>query len=185
MNPIALLLLALSMSTDAFAVAICKGASLKNPRFFEALRMGLIFGLIEAITPLIGWLIGNIAASYVDIWGHWIAFALLVALGLHMLYEGLNPCREEIEKPTRHSFLKIALTAFGTSIDAMAVGVSLAFVEVNIFLAAGLIGLATTVMVTLGVMLGRVVGSLFGQKAEIMGGLTLIAVGAWILSGNL
>ncbi len=102
-----------------------------------------------------------------------------------MLFQGINPNREEIEKPSRHSFLKIALTAFCTSIDAMAVGVSLAFVEVSIFLAAGLIGLTTTVMVTLGVMLGRVVGSLFGQKAEIMGGLTLIAVGAWILSGNL
>lgn len=185
MNPIALLLLALSMSTDAFAVAIGKGASLKNPRFLEALRMGLIFGSIEAITPLIGWLIGNVAASYVDTWGHWIAFALLVALGLHMIYEGLNPSREEIEKPSRHSFLKIAIAAFGTSIDAMAVGVSLAFVEVSIFLAAGLIGVATTVMVTLGVMLGRAVGSLFGQKAEIIGGLTLIAVGGWILSGNL
>ncbi|WP_228735930.1 manganese efflux pump MntP family protein [Marinobacter sp. LV10MA510-1] len=128
---------------------------------------------------------GSITASYVDVWGHWIAFALFVALGVHILYEGLNPSREQIEKPSSHSFLKITLTAFGTSIDAMAVGISLAFVEMSIFLAAGLIGLATTVMVTLGVMLGRVVGSLFGQKAEIIGGLTLIAVGAWILSGNL
>lgn len=185
MNPIALLLLALSMSTDAFAVAICKGASLKNPRFVEALRIGLIFGLIEAITPLIGWSIGNVAAPYVDVWGRWIAFGLLVALGLHMLYGGLNPCTEEIEKPSRHSFFKITLAALCTSIDAMAVGVSLAFVEVSIFLAAGLIGLTTTVMVTLGVMLGRSMGSLFGRKAEIIGGLTLIAVGAWVLSGNL
>ena len=185
MNPIALLLLAFSMSTDAFAVAIGKGASLKNPRFFEALRMGLIFGSIEAITPLVGWLIGKVAASYVDAWGHWIAFTLLVGLGAHMLYESLSPSREEIEKPSRHSFLKIALAAFGTSIDAMAVGVSLAFVEVSIFLAAGLIGLATTVMVTLGVMVGRAVGSLFGQKAEVVGGLTLMAVGGWILSASL
>ena len=185
MNPIALLLLALSMSTDAFAVAICKGSSLNNSRFFEAFRMGLIFGLIETVTPLIGWSIGNIAAHHVNVWGHWIAFALLVALGLHMLYEGLNPSRKEIEQPSRHSFLKIALTAFGTSIDAMAVGASLAFVEVNIFLAAGLIGLATTVMVTLGVMLGRVAGAMFGHKAEVVGGLTLIVIGAWILSGSL
>lgn len=185
MNPIALLLLAFSMSTDAFAVAIGKGAGLKTPRILEALRMGLIFGSIEAITTLIGWLIGNVAASYVDAWGHWIAFVVLGVLGAHMLYEGLTPGTDEIEKPTRHSFLKIALTAFGTSIDAMAVGVSLAFVEVSIFLAAGLIGLATMVMVTLGVMLGRALGTLFGQKAEIIGGLTLITVGAWILSGNL
>ena len=98
MNPIALLLLAFSMSTDAFAVAIGKGASLKKPRFLEALRMGLIFGSVEAITPLIGWLIGNVAASYVDSWGHWVAFAVLVALGVHMLYEGLTPSREENRK---------------------------------------------------------------------------------------
>ena len=185
MNPIALLLLALSMSTDAFAAAIGKGASLKNPRFSEALRMGLIFGSIEAITPLIGWLIGNSAASYVEAWDHWIAFALLVALGLHMIFEGLKPRGEKTEIPSRHSFLKLALTAFGTSIDAMAVGVSLAFVDVNILLAAGLIGLATTVMVTFGVLLGRVVGSLFGHRAEIVGGLTLIVIGAWILADHL
>lgn len=185
MNPIALLLLALSMSTDAFAAAIGKGASLKNPRFPEALKMGLIFGSIEAVTPLIGWLIGNSATSYVEAWDHWIAFALLVALGLHMLYEGLKPSTEETETPHKLSFVKVALTAVGTSIDAMAVGVSLAFVDVNILLAAGLIGLSTAVMVTLGVMLGRAVGSLIGRRAEILGGLTLMAVGVWILSGHL
>lgn len=185
MNPVALLLLALSMSADAFSVAIGKGASLKNPRFSEALRMGLIFGIIEGITPIIGWLVGNSAASYVEAWDHWIAFILLVALGLHMLYEGLKSDDKKTEPAPRYSFFKTALTALGTSIDAMAVGISLAFIEVNILLAAGLIGLATTIMVTLGIMLGKVVGSLFGHKAEIMGGLTLIAIGTWILYNHL
>ncbi|MGE6324844.1 manganese efflux pump MntP family protein [Psychrobacter sp. NPDC078370] len=190
MNPIALLLLALSMSTDAFSVAISKGASLKNPRFIEAFRMGVIFGTIEAITPIIGWLIGHSATSFIDAsfieaWDHWVAFVILAALGLHMLYEGLKPSDEMAEAPSRHSFLKLAITAFGTSIDAMAVGVSLAFVKVNILLAAGLIGLATTVMVTLGVMLGKVLGSLIGHRAEIFGGVMLIAIGAWILFSHL
>ena len=190
MNPIALLLLALSMSTDAFSVAISKGASLKNPRFIEAFRMGVIFGTIEAITPIIGWLIGHSATSFIDAsfieaWDHWVAFVILAALGLHMLYEGLKPSDEMAEAPSRHSFLKLAITAFGTSIDAMAVGVSLAFVKVNILLAAGLIGLATTVMVTLGVMLGKVLGSLIGHRAEIFGGVMLIAIGAWILLSHL
>ena len=185
MNPIALLLLALAMSTDAFAAAIGKGASLNKPRLTEALRIGLIFGSIEAITPLIGWLIGKSASLYVEAWGHWIAFALLGALGLHMIHEGLKPGNEEAVKPSRQSFFKVALTAVGTSIDAMAVGVGLAFVDVNIWLAAGLIGLATTVMVTLGVMLGRVVGSVLGHRAEIFGGLVLIGVGAWIVTGHL
>ena len=190
MNPIALLLLALSMSTDAFSVAISKGTSLKNPRFTEAFRMGVIFGSIEAITPIIGWLIGHSATSFIDAsfieaWDHWVAFVILAALGLHMLYEGLKPSDEMAEAPSRHSFLKLAITAFGTSIDAMAVGVSLAFVKVNILLAAGLIGLATTVMVTLGVMLGKVLGSLIGHRAEIFGGVMLIAIGAWILLSHL
>jgi putative Mn2+ efflux pump MntP len=175
MNPIALLLLAFAMSTDAFAAAIGKGASLKSPRFLEALRMGLIFGSIEATTPLIGWLIGNSASSYVEAWDHWIAFSLLVALGLHMIHEGLKPDAEETGKPSRLSFFKVALTAIGTSIDAMA----------NIWLAAALIGLATTTMVTIGVMLGRAMGSVLGKKAEIFGGVTLIGVGAWILAGHL
>ena len=188
MNPIALLLLAFSMSTDAFSVAISKGASLKNPRFTEAFRMGVIFGTIEAITPIIGWLIGHSATSFIDAsfieaWDHWVAFVILFALGLHMLYEGMKPSDEAA--PSRHSFFKLALTAFGTSIDAMAVGVSLAFVKVNILLAAGLIGLATTVMVTLGVMLGKVLGSLIGHRAEVFGGVMLIAIGAWILLSHL
>jgi putative Mn2+ efflux pump MntP len=185
MNPIALLLLAFAMSTDAFAAAIGKGASLKNPRFPEALRIGLIFGLVETITPLIGWVIGKSASSYVEAWDHWIAFSLLLALGLHMIYEGLKPDEPGVEKPNTQSFFKLCLTAVGTSIDAMAVGVGLAFIDVNIWLAAALIGLATTVMVTLGVMLGRVVGSVLGHRAEIFGGLTLIAVGGWILSSHL
>lgn len=190
MNPLALLLLALSMSTDAFSVAISKGANLKNPRFTEALRIGLIFGTIEAITPIIGWVIGHSAASFVDAsfveaWDHWIAFTILVALGLHMLYEGLKPSNEKIEAPSKYSFFKLALTAFGTSIDAMAIGISLAFIEVNILVAASLIGLATTIMVTLGVMLGKVLGSLLGHKTEIFGGLMLIAIGGWILSNHL
>ncbi|ART79686.1 manganese efflux pump MntP [Oceanisphaera avium] len=190
MNAIALLLLAFSMSTDAFSVAIGKGASLKNPRFAEALRMGLIFGIIEAITPIIGWLIGHSAASFVDAafveaWDHWIAFTILAALGLHMLYESLKPNIEKKEAPSRHSFSKLVLTAFGTSVDAMAIGISLAFVDVNILIAAGLIGLATAVMVTLGVMLGKVFGSLLGHRTEIAGGLALIAIGAWILSNHL
>jgi manganese efflux pump family protein len=185
MNLFALLLLALAMSTDAFAAAIGKGASQKYPRFSDALKLGLIFGTIEAITPLIGWLIGKSAAAHVEAWDHWIAFTLLVALGLHMIYEGMKPVSEDEEQPNGQSFLKIALTAVGTSIDAMAVGVGLAFINVNILLAAGLIGLATTIMVTLGVMLGRIVGSVLGHRAEIFGGLTLIGVGGWILTSHL
>jgi manganese efflux pump family protein len=179
-------LIALAMSTDAFAAAISKGAALKKPKLSEALRTGLIFGVIEAITPLIGWAIATFtiktfASHYITDWDHWIAFTLLLALGIHMIYEGLQPAEPEEEKPTSHSFYILALTAVATSIDAMAVGVSLAFMEVNIFITAAAIGFATFTMVTIGVMLGRVLGLMFGKRSEIVGGLVLIAIGSYIL----
>ncbi|MCF8980159.1 MULTISPECIES: manganese efflux pump MntP [Pseudomonas] len=185
MNPISLIFLALAMSTDAFAAALGKGASLHKPRFIEAVRTGLIFGVIEAITPIIGWSIGQVATRFVESWDHWIAFALLLALGLHMIYNGLKHDDEEEEKPGQHSFLILAVTAFATSIDALAVGVGLAFVDVNILVAAAAIGLATTVMVTIGVMLGRALGTVVGKRAEIVGGVVLMLVGATILYEHL
>lgn len=184
-NPISLIFLALAMSTDAFVAAIGKGASLHKPRFREALRTGLIFGIIEAITPVIGWGIGQVATQYVERWDHWIAFTLLVLLGLHMVYNGLKHEEAEDEKPNQHSFLILAVTAFATSIDALAVGVGLAFVDVNILVAALAIGTATTVMVTAGVMLGRVLGNVVGKRAEIIGGIVLMLVGATILYEHL
>ncbi|WP_122872336.1 manganese efflux pump MntP [Pseudomonas viridiflava] len=185
MNPISLIFLALAMSTDAFAAALGKGASLHKPRFIEAVRTGLIFGVIEAITPIIGWSIGQVATRFVESWDHWIAFVLLLALGLHMIYNGLKHDDEEEEKPSQHSFLILAVTAFATSIDALAVGVGLAFVDVNILVAAAAIGLATTVMVTIGVMLGRALGTVVGKRAEIVGGVVLMLVGATILYEHL
>lgn len=184
-NPISLIFLALAMSTDAFAAALGKGASLHKPRFIEAVRTGLIFGVIEAITPIIGWSIGQVATRFVESWDHWIAFVLLLVLGLHMIYNGLKHDDEEEEKPGQHSFLILAITAFATSIDALAVGVGLAFVDVNILVAAAAIGLATTVMVTIGVLLGRALGTVVGKRAEIVGGVVLMLVGATILYEHL
>jgi putative Mn2+ efflux pump MntP len=188
MNFISTLALALAMSTDAFAAAIGKGTALQKPRWSEALRTGAIFGCIEALTPLVGWALGMTAVSFVKQWDHWIAFVLLGALGLHMIWNGVKPDDEEAEpedKPSRHSFIGLALTGFATSIDAMAVGVGLAFVDVNIVAVAAAIGCATFVMVTLGVMLGRVLGAVVGKRAEVIGGVVLILVGAAILYEHL
>ncbi len=150
------------------------------------MRTGLIFGAIETITPVIGWGIGQVAARFAESWDHWIAFTLLLVLGLHMIYNGIkHDDDEEQEKPGQHSFWILAVTAFATSIDALAVGVGLAFVDVNIVVAALAIGLATTVMVTIGVMLGRVLGTMVGKRAEIIGGIVLIVVGATILYEHL
>ena len=173
------------MSTDAFAAAIGKGAALQKPKLLEALRTGLIFGIIEALTPLIGWNIGKGASHYVAAWDHWIAFTLLLILGLHMIYEGMKVDEDVEEKPTHHSFMVLAITALATSIDAMAVGVGLAFINVNILATAAAIGFATFTMVTIGVMLGRVLGMIVGKRAEILGGVILIGIGSYILYEHL
>lgn len=182
MSILQILVIAFAMSTDAFVAAIGKGAALYKPRFSEALKTGAIFGTIEALTPLIGWGIGIAAVQFVAAFDHWIAFTLLLFLGIHMIHAGFTGDHEEPEsRPQKHSRRVLALTAVATSIDALAVGVSMAFVQVNILLAALAIGLATFTMVTIGVMLGRTIGTALGRKAEILGGLVLIAIGVSIV----
>lgn len=185
MNFTSIALIALAMSTDAFAAAISKGARLHKPKLMEALRIGLIFGVIESITPIIGWGVGSVANQFVASWDHWIAFTLLAVLGLYMVYEGTQVSVEIEDKPTKHSFIVLAVTAFATSIDAMAVGVSLAFVNVNIEVMAAAIGFTTFIMVTIGVMLGRAMGQLVGKRSEIVGGIILIGIGSYILYKHL
>ena len=188
MHPISIFLLGIAMSSDAFAAAVGKGAAMHKPRFPEALRAGVIFGSIEGLTPVIGWLLGLAAAKYITAWDHWIAFTVLGLLGLHMIYIGLKPESEHGATGAtqrKDSFWSLAATGLATSIDAMAVGVGLAFLDVNIAVVALVIGLTTLVMVTLGIMLGRVLGSLAGKRAEIVGGLMLIGIGAAILYEHL
>lgn len=180
-----MLLIGFAMSTDAFAAAIGKGAAMRRPVFRDALRAGLIFGVIEALTPVIGWAIGRVALDHVRAYDHWIAFGLLGALGLHMIINGLRP-EDEGEDGTRPgSFWQLALTGFATSIDAMAVGIGLAFLDVNIGVMAAIIGLCTLTMVTAGIMLGRMLGSLIGKRAETIGGVILILIGSTILYEHL
>lgn len=185
MNFISTTLIALAMSTDAFAAAVGKGAALHKPQLREALRTGLIFGVIEALTPVVGWALGQVAAPYVSAWDHWIAFFLLSALGLRMIKEGMAVPVIEVSKPSSHSFWILAITGFATSIDAMVVGVGLAFMDANIVVTAAAIGLATFTMVTIGVMLGRVLGLVAGKRAELMGGVILIGIGCLILYEHL
>ena len=187
MNLVSTALLAFAMSTDAFAAAIGKGASLHKPRLSEALRTGLIFGVIETITPVIGWVLGLAAARYVVAWDHWIAFTLLAGLGAMMIRNGLRKTgdAEHAENaPRRHSFWLLALTAVATSIDAMAVGVGLAFIDVDILPTAAAIGLAT-MHGDRRRHAGSLLGAMAGRRAEILGGVLLIAIGSFILHEHL
>ncbi len=181
MNLSATLLLAFGMSMDAFAASMGKGATLHKPKFSEALRTGLIFGAIETLTPLIGWGLGMLASQFVLEWNHWIAFILLTFLGGRMVIEGIRNDVDEDEPVHRHGFWLLVTTAIATSLDAMAVGVGLAFLQVNIIATALAIGCATLIMSTLGMMIGRFIGPLLGKRAEILGGIVLIGIGAQIM----
>ncbi|MGN7725936.1 manganese efflux pump MntP [Luteimonas sp. 22616] len=186
MSLLSIFLIGIAMSTDAFAAAVGKGATMRNPRLPEALRAGLIFGTIEGLTPVIGWALGSAASRYITAWDHWIAFTLLAALGAHMIHAGLQPQNDDDDDaPRRYGFWALATTGFATSIDAMAVGVGLAFLDAEIAVVAIVIGLTTLVMVTLGIMVGHRLGGLAGKRAEIGGGVLLILIGLAILYEHL
>lgn len=183
MSPVTIGVLAVSMSVDAFIASLGKGATGPRPSFATALRTGAIFGLIEALTPLIGWSAGVAASQYIALVDHWIAFSLLAAVGGHMLFQALAAPADR--PPAPPSLWATVVTALGTSIDAMAVGVSLAFLEVNILIIAAVIGVTTMAMSAAGLCAGRALGQRFGRIAEGFGGCALMGLGAMILFQHL
>lgn len=185
MNMYATLILAFAMSMDAFAASIGKGATLERPGFKEALRTGAIFGAVEAITPLIGWVMGITASKYIMEWDHWVAFTLLVILGGRMVIEGFSKKTQSCAAQHKHGFWLLVTTAIATSLDAMAVGVGLAFLQVNIVATSLTIGAATLIMASSGVLLGRFLGPMMGKWAEVLGGVVLVGVGCNILVEHL
>ncbi|WP_291838386.1 manganese efflux pump MntP family protein, partial [Brevundimonas sp.] len=148
---------------------------------------GQVFGVIEAITPLIGWSLGLIAAGFVEQVDHWIAFGLLGAVGAKMLWEAFQPVDDEDggARAARNGVLALVATAIGTSIDAAAVGVGLAFIGANIWIIAASIGFTTFVATTIGMLIGKAVGARMGKAAEFLGGVALIVIGASILAEHM
>ena len=190
MSPAAIAILSVSMSADAFAAAIGRGAQ-HRPTVPQALRSGLVFGVIEAITPLIGFALGVAAADMVEQIDHWIAFGLLGAVGAKMIWEALKRDEQELEadnaagKAASRGLLALIATAVGTSIDAGAVGVGLALLDANIWLIAGCIGFTTFALATLGLLVGKAAGVRLGKIVELVGGVALIALGLKILLEHL
>lgn len=185
MSPSSIVLLAFGMSIDALIAAAGRGVTIRRPGLAESLRTGLVFGVVEAVTPLVGWALGVAASAYVAQVDHWVAFGLLSAVGLRMIYHAAQRDPDEPPSPAQRSFAVLLATAVGTSLDAMAVGVSLAFLDVNILVIAAAIGAATTLMSTGGMLAGHLLGARFGRYAEIAGGLALVAIGTTILVEHL
>jgi len=176
-----LLLIAVGLSMDAFAVSICKGLSLKELKPRHAALVGLYFGGFQALMPLIGWAMGYRFEHVIESVDHWIAFSLLAVIGIGMIRES----RQTEELNGDLGFRTMMLLAVATSIDALAVGVTFAFLQVRILPAAGLIGVTTFFLSALGVYIGRAFGLRYKAKAELAGGIILILIGLKILLEHL
>ena len=189
MNLLTTILLALGMSVDAFAAALARGAGSLHYTWRQTVKTALIFGIVETITPLIGWLVGSMTQKFIAEYDHWLAFGLLLALGLKMIWGALHDNGDETAAAdgnrTDTTLTLTIVTAIATSIDSMVVGVGLAFLDANIWLTALAIGTSTTIMAAFGLRLGRLLGQKIGSRAEMAGGMVLIGIGTFILLEHL
>ncbi len=183
MNWIEILIIAVGVSMDAFAVSVCKGLSVQRLKPRHAGLTALWFGGFQAIMPLLGYFLGVSFADFVSSVDHWIAFVLLGIIGGNMVKESF--CKEEPDLDPDFSFKTMLAMAVATSIDALAIGVSFAFLKVNIWTAVLFIGLTTGCFSAAGVYIGNMFGSRYKSKAELAGGLILIVMGIKILTEHL
>ena len=189
-----LLALAFGLSVDAFAAALGKGAGERATPLIGALRIGFVFAAMEALMPVVGYLIGLALANWVAGVDHWIAFVLLALVGLHMIWQAFKDEPETIEDRADDAangpikgprWVHLGLAAVATSIDATVVGVSLAMVGTNLLAACIAIFLVTFTMCTVGALIGRKAGDWLGHWAEVAGGIVLIVIGGLILTQHL
>ncbi len=180
MTLLTLILIAIALAMDSFAVSITIGSVLKRFQFKAMGKISFLFALFQGALPIVGWIAGNSFEEYIKDYDHWIAFVLLSAIGGKMIYEAFFG-EKEISFIDPFSFKKMAILAIATSIDALALGISFSILDVNILYPAILIGLITFVFSFAGLTIGIKVGNTFGSKVEIIGGLTLIFIGVKIL----
>lgn len=181
MSWISLLAIALALAMDALAVAIVTGLSLEHMTRRHVFRLAFHFGLFQAMMPVAGWFAGNAVRSYISAFDHWIAFALLAFVGGRMILGAVcgDGAKRSAADPTRG--WDLVLLSVATSIDALAVGLSLAMLGIPIFHPAIVIGAVAAALTAIGMALGRRIGTLWGKRVEALGGLVLIAIGVKIV----
>lgn len=173
---------AVALAMDAFAVSVSSGIQIPDTKVRHGVKIGLFFGFFQFLMPVIGWAAGQTFAKYIDMYDHYIAFILLAFIGAKMVKEAFSSddgCETDSRNPLDTKVL--FLLAIATSIDALAVGISFALMNVNIRTSSVLIGIVTFFICFLGVMIGKKIGCLFRKKAEIAGGIVLIMIGLKIL----
>lgn len=185
MNFLTLLLIAIGLSFDSFAVSVCSGLSMcrKSIRFLDTFKIAFFLAIFQAFMPVIGWYLGSTVKGYIDHVDHWIAFGLLSILGIKMILEGRKVKGKRIKNPTR---LRILIPmSLATSIDALAVGITFAFLVESMLVPALVIGFVTLTLAFLGLYMGRKLGVKLAGKAEVFGGIILIGIGLKIVLEHL
>jgi putative Mn2+ efflux pump MntP len=183
MGIFSLIFIGFGLSFDTFAVSVSCGIVESNIRFWQASRIAIFFAFFQAFMPVIGWLLGLTVKNYIIQFDHWIAFGLLSFVGGKMIFESFKKPEEKKFNPRK--IKTVVILSFATTIDAFAVGISLAFIQVSMFLAAFIIGSITFIIAMLGLLFGKKLGERIGKKMEIIGGIILIALGLKILIEHL
>ena len=184
MRLLEIVLIAVGLSMDAFAVSITLGLSVKNLKTKNILIPGIFFGFFQALMPIIGYFAGTHFAGKIQEYEHWIAFVLLSIIGGKMIVESLSKKKEEFNEDN-YQLMKMLVLAIATSIDALAIGVTFAFFKINIFIAAIIIGSITFFISMAGVKIGNIFGTKFKSKAEFIGGAVLVLLGTKIVIEHL
>ncbi|MBR2834265.1 MAG: manganese efflux pump [Coriobacteriales bacterium] len=186
MGLVELLLIAVGLSADAFAVSVCKGLGMRRINMRHTFIIALFFGGFQALMPVIGWFLGSTFARFVEPIDHWIAFGLLAFIGGKMIYDAINEEEDApVEKDQKLDMKELVLLAIATSIDALAVGISFSLLNVNIVTSAIIIGITTFILSCIGVAVGNRFGAKFEKGAQITGGVVLIIIGLKILLEHL
>ena len=183
MGILEIFLIGIGLAMDAFAVSICKGLAIKKLNLKKMIIIALYFSIFQAIMPILGYVLGNSFQNIIYNIDHWIAFALLVGIGLNMIKEGI--VKDDEEKNDNISFKTMIILAIATSIDALAVGITFGFLEVNIILSVICIGIITLILSLIGTKIGNKFGDKLQNKAELLGGFILILIGTKILLEHL
>lgn len=186
MGIVELFLVGIGLAMDAFAVSICKGLNMKKVNKVHCAVIALFFGGFQAAMPLIGWVLGKQFENYITSVDHWIAFVLLGLIGGNMIKESMEKDEEKTRKEEEKLNIKeLFLLAIATSIDALAVGITFAFLQVDIIPAITIIGVTTFIISAVGVFIGNIFGSRYKSKAELAGGIILVLIGLKILLEHL
>lgn len=185
MSIIEIILISIGLAMDAFGVSIGKGLTMQNGSNGKKIALAALFGVFQFVMPIIGWAIGRQFIDIIAEFDHWIIFVLLGYLGISMIRESYNDESDEEVENNNLGFGKMMLLSVATSLDAMAVGLTFAFMDINVWFASGMIGIITFLISLIGIYMGRFMGQFVGRYAELIGGAVLILIGTKILMQHL